>query len=210
MKKMWQKLLADEAGVVLSSELALVGTVGVLGMVVGLDAVTCSVTSELNDLASAFGAIDQGYTYRGVSKASHARANGSGYVDRGDNCDCALITQPDVSGARSPGGSSQGGGFSQLTTSENITVNSAPIVREQVLSERVIDEVPVEQQPAKEAVPAWRDDDIIEEHIIRRRVRSDCDTTTIEIPKSKSTKAMPRLQPEPEPTKAEANPRRKR
>lgn len=36
----------------LSSEIALVGTVGILGMVVGLESVTSAVNSELNDFAS--------------------------------------------------------------------------------------------------------------------------------------------------------------
>lgn len=81
MKNLWQKLLADETGVVLSSEIALVGTVGVLGMVVGLEAVTSSVNSELNDLASAFGAIDQSYNYRSIAKPGHAWVRGSGYND---------------------------------------------------------------------------------------------------------------------------------
>ncbi len=104
MKNLWQQLLADEMGVVLSSELALVGTVGVLGMVAGLEAVTRSVTSELNDLSSAFGAIDQSFNYRGISKAGHARASGSGFNDRGDLGDCVLISQNDVSGASGAGG----------------------------------------------------------------------------------------------------------
>lgn len=208
MKSMWQKLLADETGVVLSSELALVGTVGVLGMVVGLDAVTCSVTSELNDLASAFGAIDQSYNYRGVSKAAHARAAGSGYNDRGDLCDCVLISQNDVSGSSGSGGSSQAGGFSQSSVSQKMVVSSAPVVREQVLSERVIDEVPVERATIKSAPPVCPDDEIIEEHIIRRRVRADCDATTNEVPKSNATKSMSRTQPEPE--KVETKPKKKR
>lgn len=182
MKSMWQRLLADETGVVLSSELALVGTVGVLGMVVGLDAVTCSVTSELNDLASAFGAIDQSYNYRGISKAGHARANGSGFNDRGDVCDCVLISQNDVSGSggfsQGGGGFSQGaGGFSQSTVSQRAIVSSPSVVQEQVINERVIDEVIVEPQTIKAAAPVCPDDEIIEEHIIRRRVKASGATT---------------------------------
>lgn len=187
MKSMWQRLFVDETGVVLSSEIALVGTVGVLGMVVGLNAVSCAVTSELNDLASAFGAIDQSFNYRGISKAGHARANGSGFSDRGDVCDCVLISQNDVSGASGAGGFSQGaGGFSQSSVSQRAIVSSPSVVQEQVINERVIDEVIVEPQTIKAAAPVCPDDEIIEEHIIRRRVKasgatileSDCSTSS--------------------------------
>ncbi len=208
MKNLWQKLLADEAGVVLSSEIALVGTVGVLGMVVGLNAVTCAVTQELNDLASAFGAIDQSYSYRGLSKTVHARASGSGYVDRGDNCDCALISQPDVSGASGGGGSSQSSGFSQSTVRQSTVVNSAPVIRERVINERVIDEVPVEPVTVKAVAPVCPDGEVVEEHIIRRRVRAECETTTNEAPKTNAPKTMSTLQPEPE--KVETKPKKKR
>lgn len=223
MKNMWQRLLADEAGVVLSSELALVGTVGVLGMVVGLDAVTCSVTSELNDLASAFGTIDQSFNYRGISKAGHARAAGSGYNDRGDLCDCVLISQNDVSGSSGAGGFSQGaggfsqgaGGFSQSSVSQSAVMSPAPVLREQVLNERVIDEVLVEPSAIKEAAPVCPNDEIIEEHIIRRRVRADCDVTTMEapkpttvVPKRKTGKAI--SSPKPEPEAIETKPKKNR
>lgn len=139
MKSLWQKLLADETGVVLSSEIALVGTVGVLGMVVGLEAVTSAVTSELNDLSNAFGSVSQSYNYNSISKPGHAWFSGSGFNDRGDFCDCNLITQTAVNGVSGVGGFAQGGGFSQSVVSQAAVVNSAPLVREQVIGERVID-----------------------------------------------------------------------
>lgn len=196
MKNLWQKFLADEAGVVLSSEIALVGTVGVLGMVVGLEAVTCAVTSELNDLASAFGAIDQSFNYRSISKAGHARASGSGFNDSRDFCDCQLITQTDVSG-QFGAGSLQSGGFSQSLSSSSV-VSSAPVVHQdiEVIDERIVEEVPVESTRIKEV--ECPDDEIIEEHIIRRRVKSDCDcskTTTV-VPKPKAIKPAPSPMPE--------------
>ncbi len=212
MKDLWQRLLEDETGVILSSEMALVGTVGVLGMVVGLEAVSCAVTTELNDLSSAFGALSQSYNYRSISKAGHARFNGSGFNDSSDVCDCQLITQTDV-GGQSGAGFSQGGGFSQSFGGQNALVSPAPVVREQVIEERVVDEVLVEPTTIKAAVQDCPDDEIIEEHIIRRRVRADCaktirtdcdksikvdiDTTTKPIPKppAKKSKASPKPGP---------------
>lgn len=211
MKSLWQKLLADEAGVVLSSEIALVGTVGVLGMVVGLEAVTSSVNSELNDLASAFGAIDQSYNYRSIAKVGHAWVKGSGFNDRGDYCDCDVVVSTDVVGQSS-------GELVQNSSSQSVVVNSAPVVREEVIEERVVDEVLVEQPQ----VCPCPEDEIIEEHIIRRRVRSDCDKTlhvvpqTQVVPQIKAHKPLPTMKPELEkprpksqPEKIETKPKKK-
>lgn len=212
MKNLWQKFLADEAGVVLSSEMALVGTVGVLGMVVGLESVTCAVTSELNDLAGAFGAINQTYNYNSLNKARHARVSGSGYVDRADFCDCQLISQTDVVGT-SGLGNVQGGGFSQSLAGPSVVMNSAPVVQEEIVQERIVDEVPLVTETVK-AVEC-PDDEIIEERIILRRVKSDCDcskTTTV-VPKS--TTVVPKAKvskPAPTPMseeKIETKPRKK-
>lgn len=173
MKNLWLRLLADETGVILSSEIALIGTVGVLGMVVGLESVTSAVTNELNDLASAFGALDQSYNYRSIRKLGHARVSGSGFNDGRDFCDCELIVQSDVSGQFGQG-FSQTNGISQSAVSQSAIV-SAPVVREQIIKERVIEEV-VEPVIVNAVAPVCPDDEIIEEHIIRRRVRSDCST----------------------------------
>lgn len=204
MKNLWQKLLTDETGVVLSSEIALVGTVGVLSMVVGLNAVACAVTSELNDLASAFGAIDQTFNYQSISKVGHGRVTGSGYNDARDMCDCQLISQAEVSGRSNGGGSSQGGGGgssqgqginSQSFGRQNTFSDSAPAARERLVGEeRVIDEVSVAPPAAKAAaadVVCEEEDDIIEERIIIRRVKADCDcaNATKSVPSSKATKA---------------------
>jgi len=49
----------DEHGFIVSAELVLVGTIGVLSMVVGLSAVSRSVTNELYDMADAFNSVNQ-------------------------------------------------------------------------------------------------------------------------------------------------------
>ncbi|MEX0700591.1 MAG: hypothetical protein WD069_00705 [Planctomycetales bacterium] len=87
-------LWADEAGFVVSAELVLVLTIGVLAMVVGLHAVAKSITMELNDVATAFGTIDQSFSYLGLTKSTHASVPGSAFQDRSDACDCSIITQP--------------------------------------------------------------------------------------------------------------------
>lgn len=92
--KMLKALYDDENGFVVSAELVLVLTIGVLSMIVGLHAVSKSITQELNDVSSAFGAIDQSFSYNGLAKDRHASMVGSGYADAQDDCDCTIIIQP--------------------------------------------------------------------------------------------------------------------
>ena len=91
---MLRTLWNDEAGVVISAELVLVLTIAVLAMVVGLHAVAKTVTTELNDVANAIGALDQTYAYAGLVKSTHASVSGSAFADRQDACDCTTIIQP--------------------------------------------------------------------------------------------------------------------
>ncbi|GAB4147568.1 MAG: hypothetical protein Tsb009_20860 [Planctomycetaceae bacterium] len=93
MLRTFKALLDDQNGFVVSAELVLVLTIGVLAMVVGLHAVAKSVTMEMNDIANAFGALDQSYSYKGLKKDHHAMVVGSGYHDHQDDCDCTIITQ---------------------------------------------------------------------------------------------------------------------
>ena len=98
-----RKLFNDEAGFIISAELALVLTIGVLGMVVGLASLRDSVVSEMCDLSSAFGALDQSYNFRTIEKHSdtvkpHGIAYGAGYADKADDCDCIPVTYHAVCG----------------------------------------------------------------------------------------------------------------
>ena len=103
MLRNFSKLAADEHGFIISAELVLVMTIAVLGMVVGLTAVRDSITQELNDVAHAFGSINQSYNYNGLKKDRcygdiHAFVAGSGFNDTSDDCDCKPITYIEVSG----------------------------------------------------------------------------------------------------------------
>lgn len=60
-----QKLWQDETGLVLSAEVVTVGTLGVLGAVVGLNAAGTAVDLELKEFASAIRSMDQSYGYVG-------------------------------------------------------------------------------------------------------------------------------------------------
>jgi hypothetical protein len=89
LKSLWN----DECGVILSAELVLIGTLLVLGMIVGLVELQCSIVAELSDLSSAFGNLDQSYQMSGFASyksgyKTKARTHGAAYNDFADTCDC--------------------------------------------------------------------------------------------------------------------------
>ena len=60
-----QKLWQDECGLVMSAEVVTIGTLGVLGAVVGLNAASTAVDQELKEFAGAIRSLDQSYGYVG-------------------------------------------------------------------------------------------------------------------------------------------------
>ena len=89
LKTFWN----DESGVILSAEIVLVGTILVLGMIVGLVELQCAIVAELSDLSSAFGNLNQSYQISGFASSKgdgqfKARTFGAAYTDRPDTCDC--------------------------------------------------------------------------------------------------------------------------
>jgi hypothetical protein len=79
-------LIHDEAGFIVSAELVLVATIAVLGMVVGLSEIALNVNNELEDVGSAFGAINQTYCVKGV-KGHQGYSSGTEFRDNIDHCD---------------------------------------------------------------------------------------------------------------------------
>ena len=95
LKKLWN----DEVGLIISAELTLVLTIGVLAMVVGLSEVAVAVNTELNDISNAIGALDQSYSYTGFQAFGNWKCKssvaGSRFTDGHDDCDdnttCDLV-----------------------------------------------------------------------------------------------------------------------
>lgn len=71
----------DESGAILSAEAALLGTVGIVGGVVGLSAVSSSLNEELKDVAFAFRSLDQSYSFEG-HRSARAWSAGSGFTQK--------------------------------------------------------------------------------------------------------------------------------
>ena len=86
MQTIIAQLINDEAGFIVSAELVLVATIGVLSLVVGLSEVAFNINNELEDIGSAIGAINQSYHYNGVC-GHKGHAAGSAFSDSVDSCD---------------------------------------------------------------------------------------------------------------------------
>lgn len=92
---MFVEFYEGEAGFIVSAELVLVGTIGVLGLLVGLSEVAWGVNEELEDVGSAFGALNQSYSYQGVAGCK-AIVAGSQFGDVYDQCDSQWSITCDV------------------------------------------------------------------------------------------------------------------
>ena len=84
--QVFRRLWTDEAGFVISTELVLVATILVIGMIVGLTELRNQVVEELVDVSQAIGSLSQTYAYTGVGKSGVAYTDGSYYNDLVDFC----------------------------------------------------------------------------------------------------------------------------
>ena len=82
LKRLW----LDQRGFVISTELVLIAVLLVIGLIAGLTTLRDQVVQELGDLAAAIGAINQSYSFSGVTGHSASTA-GSVFADLVDFCD---------------------------------------------------------------------------------------------------------------------------
>ncbi|MBW3542232.1 MAG: branched-chain amino acid aminotransferase [Planctomycetes bacterium] len=104
MTTLLKSLARDEAGFIVSSELVLVGTIAVLSMLVGLSEVSNAVNEELEDVAAAFGSINQSFKYS-LPCGHKGHTAGSLFKDHRDECDgeCDLSCDHDPEPERGNG-----------------------------------------------------------------------------------------------------------
>jgi hypothetical protein len=97
---MLRQFFNDDSGVVVSAELVLILTIGVLAMTVGLSEIAVAVNTELNDLSNAYGALEQTFGFTGyLGGGTPARRlsffRGTTFIDSVDDCDtntsCELV-----------------------------------------------------------------------------------------------------------------------
>ena len=89
VRLMWKRFSGCESGAILSAEIVVVGTVLILGLITGLTGLQHALTSELQDLSGAFGALDQSYCFSGHAKIGFcdricAYNSGSCFLDLAD------------------------------------------------------------------------------------------------------------------------------
>lgn len=83
MRTIIAQLWNDEAGFIVSAELVLVATIGVLALTVGLSEVAFNINHELEDVGSSFGSVNQTYEYNGTA-GTKGQSSGSVFWDRKD------------------------------------------------------------------------------------------------------------------------------
>ena len=74
---MRNRFLPDETGFVVSSELMLIASMLVWGLLVGLNTLCYTQTGELNDVADAIGNVHLDYSFAGLSGHSSSVAGKS-------------------------------------------------------------------------------------------------------------------------------------
>ncbi|MEN9554484.1 MAG: hypothetical protein RLZZ232_770 [Planctomycetota bacterium] len=86
MKKMILGFVRGEEGFLLSTEALLIGTIAVLGLIVGLAEVRNAVVQELGDFSQAVAFLTQDYNYTSVQSANDTDIStfGASYVDGTD------------------------------------------------------------------------------------------------------------------------------
>ena len=88
-----QRLWSDETGFVLSTELVLVGTIAVIGLLTGMTTLRNAVVQEMSDVAGAVQDLNQTYSFNGINGHS-ASTQGSDFIDNRDYCDSAEDANP--------------------------------------------------------------------------------------------------------------------
>ena len=83
---MLKKLFQDESGFVISTELVLIATILVIGLIVGQATIRDQLISELADVADAVSALDQGFAYSEITGHAASTA-GTIFDDTADFCD---------------------------------------------------------------------------------------------------------------------------
>lgn len=84
----------DEQGVIASTDLALICTILVIGMIVGLTTLRDQVVQELGDVAVGVASLNQSYSFAGATLTFEGEdfvVAGSAFVDQADACDDGCI-----------------------------------------------------------------------------------------------------------------------
>jgi hypothetical protein len=99
----FNKLWNDENGFLVSAEVVLVGTILIIGMIVGHSELSFNVNQELEDVGAAIAGINQTYYYT-LAAGRKGESVGSTFLDFEDECDSACNITCDLPGRREVSG----------------------------------------------------------------------------------------------------------
>jgi hypothetical protein len=94
MRNLLNQLWSDDLAFIVSSELVLVATIMVIGMLVGLTSVRDQIVHEVKDVAAGLSKSVQSYSFAGITGHT-ATTPGSEFNDVGDFCDQGEISACD-------------------------------------------------------------------------------------------------------------------
>ncbi len=100
MKKMILGFVRGEEGFLLSTEALLIGTIAVLGLIVGLANVRNAVAQELGDFSQAVAFLSQDYAFTSVTSSNvgtDIQTSGSIYADAVDTQQAVAVVANGVS-----------------------------------------------------------------------------------------------------------------
>ena len=80
MNALLTRLMKDDAGFIVSAELVMIATLGILAMAVGLSEVAFNINNELQDVGRAFGSMNQSFKLQGQS-GNLGMNGGSSFTD---------------------------------------------------------------------------------------------------------------------------------
>ena len=131
----------DQAGFLVSAELVLISTVGVIGLVTGLTCLRDAVNSELTDVSCAIRSLDQTYCYTGFhSYKDRCRCETKAFTVGSSNrpyVEADVELAPVIEGRLQPAAEQEPG-----------QIISERVINERIISDQVIGEpVPVECPP---------------------------------------------------------------
>lgn len=98
MKSMFSRFLRSEEGFILSTEAVLVGTIMVLGLIVGITEVRNAVVQELGDYSQAVSWLSQDYAYTSTSSTNIATGLSTAGSTFSDTSDTQLVSSTDAQG----------------------------------------------------------------------------------------------------------------
>lgn len=101
MQRLMSRLWQDDGGALISTEFLFVATILILGIITGLVIVRDAVVKELYELAGAIGALNQSYSFSGLS-GCHVSVAGSGATDVNNTASALTSVAPDVAIIEAP------------------------------------------------------------------------------------------------------------